>query len=98
MYSGTLTLETPEQRSSSGVSDIWRRVLIQATKDASGRSGPRRLEIAAWMQSRQFEWVCRKAGVKVAAMTEALKEILLAQDGADRRYRAKRVILVLEAG
>jgi hypothetical protein len=93
---GASIQEIPEQISKSTKCRLYRKVLVQALKDASGQSDRRRLELGAWVVSRHFNDVCEWGGVKVDAMRQGFKQVLLATE-EDRRPRCDRLVLILES-
>lgn len=94
MSSGASTEVTPEQKSKSAECWLYRKVLIQALKDAASRDEARRLETGRWVVSKDFLDVCRWGQVKAENMKAGFRQVLLSQAN-ERRARADRLCLIL---
>lgn len=94
--SGASTSQTPEPKSKYAQCLLYRKVLVQALKDAASRNDLRRLEIGAWVVSRRFVDICEWGGVKAPGMRQGFKQVLLAPE-EDRKPRCDRLITILES-
>jgi hypothetical protein len=96
IHSGASIETIPVQKSRYERCQLYRKVLVQALKDASGRSESRRLEVGAWVLSRNFLDVCKWGEVRVDNMRQGFRQVLLAPPD-ERRSRCDRLCLILES-
>jgi hypothetical protein len=83
-------------KSKSERCQLYRKVIVQALKDAAGRSESRRLEVGAWVLSRNFLDVCKWSGVHSDNMRQGFRQVLLGPPD-ERRSRCDRLCLILES-
>lgn len=95
MSFGVSTKQIPAQKLKYARSHLWRRVLIQALKDASRGGARRRVAIGLWVHSPDFTQVCDRAGILSDNMRQGFKQVLLAHT-EDRKSRSDRLCTIIE--